>query len=315
MAGCAVIRELRKEDAAAAARLQVEVNPHRVVTPELVWHRASRGIEREQRREWVAEAGGEIWGCAFAGFEWSVPTPGKGRFLVEVHPERRGRGLGRELYAHVEEYLRSRGAWRLRTWVDDDPAGTRFLEQRGFAPGRSDRVSALDVPGAGLPEPSLSEQFRIVPLAAVRERVDDLFAICAAGELDMPGDEPETALNLADWKLDDFAPAALSYDGSFVAVTGERPVSLTFLAVDPGRKLAYNRMTATLPAFRRRGLALAVKAAAARRAAANGIERIVTENDAENAGMLAINDRLGYRFLYEQVSWALERERPAGERG
>jgi GNAT superfamily N-acetyltransferase len=315
MAGRAVIRDLREEDAAAAARLQIEVNPHRVVTPELVWHRASRGIEREQRREWVAEVGGEIRGCAFAGFEWSVPTLGKGRFLVEVHPERRGRGLGSELYARVEEYLRSRGAWRLRTWVDDDPAGTRFLERRGFEPGRSDRVSALDLPRAGLPEPSLSEEFRIVPLAAVRERVDDLFAICAAGELDMPGDEPEDAFELADWKLDDFAPAALSYEGSFVAVAGERPVSLTFLSVEPGRKLAYNRMTATLPDFRRRGLALAAKLAAARWAAANGIERIVTENDAENAGMLAINDRLGYRFLYEQVSWALERERAAGERG
>jgi GNAT superfamily N-acetyltransferase len=313
VAGGALIRELRQEDAEAVARLEVEVNPHQVVTPELVWHRASRGIEREQRREWVAEAGSEILGCAFAGFEWSVPTPGKGRFLVEVHPQQRGRGIGGELYAHVEEYLRSRGAWRLRTWVDDDPAGTRFLQRRGFEPGRSDRVSALDLP-APLPEPSLPEEIRLVPLGDVDGQVDDLFAICVAGELDMPGDEPETALELADWKQDDFAPAALSYDGSFVALAGERPVALAFLAVDPERKLAYNRMTATLPGFRRRGLALAVKAASARWAAANGIERIVTENDAENAGMLAINDRLCYRFLYEQTQWVLERERPAGER-
>jgi GNAT superfamily N-acetyltransferase len=315
MAGGAVIRELREEDAAAAARLQVQINPHRVVTSELVLHRASRGIAREQRREWVAEVGDEIAGCAFAGFEWSVPTPGKGRFLVEVHPERRGQGLGGQLYARAEEYLRARGAWRLRSWVDNDPAGRRFLERRGFEPGRSDQVSALDLRGAEVSEPPLSEEFRMVPLAAVRERVDDLFAICAAGELDMPGDEPEEAFELADWKLDDFAPAALSYDGSFVAVAGERPVSLAFLSVDPARKLAYNRMTATLPGFRRRGLALAVKAAAARWAASSGIERIVTENDAENVGMLAINDRLGYRFLYDQMQWVLEWKRPAGERG
>ena len=73
-------------------------------------------------------------------------------------------------------------------------------------------------------------------------------------------------------------------------------------------------MTATLPEHRRRGLALAVKLEAARWAAANGFERIVTENDATNAGMLAINEQLGYRYLYDQVGWVLEWERPAGER-
>ena len=104
-----------------------------------------------------------------------MPTPGKGRFLVEVHPERRGRGLGSELYARVEQHLRSRGARRLLTWVDDDPAGTRFLERRGFEPGRSDRVSVLELAGAGLPQQLLSEEFRIVPLAAVRESIQVFF--------------------------------------------------------------------------------------------------------------------------------------------
>jgi GNAT superfamily N-acetyltransferase len=300
-----VIRELGEPDAEAAARLQIAVNPHQVVTAELVWHRASRRIEREQRRTWVAELDGEITGFAEAGFEWSVPTPGKGRFWIGVAPERRGRGIGGELYGHVADYLRSRGAWRLRTWVDADPAGTRFLEQRGFEPGSVDRVSALDPAAAHLPEPRLPEGFRLAPLADVRDRVDDLFAICAAGELDMPGDEPETELTLEDWKQDDFAPAALSNEGSFIALSGELAVSLALLAVDLERRLAYNRMTATLPGYRRRGLALAVKAASARWAAATGFDRLLTENDADNVGMLALNDRLGYRPLYDQIGWVL----------
>jgi GNAT superfamily N-acetyltransferase len=131
----------------------------------------------------------------------------------------------------------------------------------------------------------------------------------------MPGDEPDTELTLADWKLDDFGVPDLSDDGSFVALEGERVVSLAFLAVDATRKLAYNQMTATLPESRRRGLALAVKTAAARWAAANGFERILTENAEDNAGMLAVNERLGYRRLYEQAKWALEWEGPPGERG
>jgi len=315
MAGSAVIRELREEDTPAVAALHLAVNPHQLETPERVWFWASRGLEREQWRQWVAEAGGQIVGSAWANFEWSVPTPGKGRFWIAVAPESRGRGIGAALYRQIEEYLGTRGAWRMRSQVDADPAGERFLMTRGFERRGADLVSQLDLAGAPLEEPSLPAGFRLEPLGRARNRIEDLFAICAAGELDMPGDEPETSLTIEDWKLDDFGVPDLSHEGSFVALDGERAVALAFLAVDPRRGLAYNQMTATLPEFRRRGLALAVKLAAARWAREASFERILTENDARNAGMLAINDRLGYRFLYEQSEWVLEWKKPPGERG
>ncbi|HSB38453.1 MAG TPA: GNAT family N-acetyltransferase, partial [Gaiellaceae bacterium] len=87
-----MIRELRDGDAAAVAAVRVAVDPHQVETAATVRHWATRGIEREQRRAWVAEVDGEIVGSAWAGFEWSVPTPGKGRFWIGVLPAWRGRG-------------------------------------------------------------------------------------------------------------------------------------------------------------------------------------------------------------------------------
>jgi GNAT superfamily N-acetyltransferase len=261
----------------------------------------------------VAEADGEIVGSAWAGFEWAVATPGRGRFWVAVAPEHRRRGVGGTLYEVVEKYLRGHGAWRARANVDADPAGERFLRERGFERTGADIVSELVLPGIDLKEPS-APGFSVVPLAEARDRIEDLYAVCAAGELDMPGDEPDTALTIEDWMLDDFGVPDLSGEGSFVALEEDRVVSLAFLAVDPPRKLGYNQMTATLPEFRRRGLALAVKLAAARWAQANGLERILTENDAENHGMLAVNARLGYRFLYEQTKWVLEWERAPSKR-
>ena len=48
MAGGAVIRELRREDAPAVAALHLAVNPHQLETPERVWYWASHSLEREQ---------------------------------------------------------------------------------------------------------------------------------------------------------------------------------------------------------------------------------------------------------------------------
>jgi GNAT superfamily N-acetyltransferase len=121
-----------------------------------------------------------------------------------------------------------------------------------------------------------------------------------AGEVDLPDD-------LVEWKWDELGHPNLSLEGSFAVLDGEQPVSLGFLTVDPERRIAYNLLTATLPGYRRRGLALLVKLATARWAAANGIERLLTENDRENIPMLELNDSLGYRPLYDQGIWVLER--------
>ncbi len=296
-----MIRELRKEDADAAARLGLAVNPHRIETGEMVWGRANKPPPRALRRDWVAESGREVVGHAYAGLEWSAPTPGKSRFWIGVHPEQRGRGVGAELYRIVEAHLRSAGARRLRTWVDGDPAGERFVRQRAFELTGADRVSDVDpraVDVSRLPELE-ARDFRLVSLAETLDKVEALFERCRAGEIDLPDD-------LAEWKWDDLDHPNLSHEGSFVVLDGEQPVSLGFLTVDLERRIAYNQLTATLPGYRRRGLALLVKLATTRWAAANGIERVLTENDRENTGMLALNDSLGYRPLYDQGIWVLE---------
>jgi GNAT superfamily N-acetyltransferase len=287
-----VIRELRKEDAEATARLILAVNPHRIETGEMVWARASK----PPQRGWIAESDGTVIGHAYAGLSAS----GKGRFWIGVHPEQRGRGIGSELYGAVEEHLTS-AAW-LRTWVDGDSAGERFVRQRGFEQTGADRVSDVDpraVDLSRLPELETRE-LRLVSLDEALDEVEALFARLRAGEVDLPAD-------LVEWNWEDLEHPNLSHEGSFVVLDGDQPVAFGFLTVDLQRRVAYNQLTATLPGYRRRGLALLVKLATTRWAAANGIERILTENDRENSGMLALNDSLGYRPIYDQGIWVLER--------
>ena len=287
-----MLRELEKKDADAAARLGLTVNPHRIETGELVWQRASK----PRQRDWVAESDGKLVGHAFAG----VTAAGKGRFWIGVHPDRRGRGIGTELYRAVEAHLRSADASRLRTWVDGDPAGESFVRERGFELTGADRVSDVDPRAVDLSRQPDLGSLRLASLAETLERVEALFDRCRAGEVDLPPD-------LIEWKWDELEHPNLSHEGSFVVLDGEQPVSLGFLTVDPERRLAYNVLTATLPGYRRRGLALVVKLATTRWAAENGIERLLTENDRENVPMLELNDSLGYRPLYDQGIWVLER--------
>ena len=54
-------------------------------------------------------------------------------------------------------------------------------------------------------------------------------------------------------------------------------------------------MTGTLRAYRGRGLARLAKLAGIRWCAENGVHTLLTANDSQNAPMLAINERLGYR--------------------
>ncbi len=299
----------------AMVRLSLELNPRQVLTERGLVHELELPPLGERRRDWVAVAGDEIVGHAEAAFEWAVPTPGKGRLWIDVARDHRGRGIGSELFETAVAYLRAEDAWRLESYVPGDPAGSEFLTKRGFAPSGRNRVSALDVSAASVPEVAVPG-FRLETLGETRDRAHELHAICVEGEIDMPSDEPETEVDFESWRRDEFEYPDISDEGSFVVLDGERPVSLAFVAVDPARGIGYNSMTATLRTQRRRGLALLGKVAVVRWAQEAGLERLVTENDEGNVGMLAINDRLGYQPLYvEEYFVRLEGERPAGERG
>src|SRR5207302_5086772 len=96
---------------------------------------------------------------------------------------------------------------------------------------------------------------------------------------------------------------ALDPHGSFVVELDGRPAAFAWLIVDRERGLAAHEMTGTRSDLRGRGLASAVKLATIRWAAENGISRIYTSNHEQNAPMLAVNRRLGYRVVAEVVDY------------
>ena len=116
-------------------------------------------------------------------------------------------------------------------------------------------------------------------------------------------DEPTPIPNDA-FELDDFLREWNEPDNdleSSTAVLDEdgRVVSFSFLYVGGDR--SRHGFTGTVREHRGRGLAMAAKRRALRTAAARGVTRVTTSNAEENAAMRAINRRLGFEPIGEDV--------------
>jgi GNAT superfamily N-acetyltransferase len=89
-------------------------------------------------------------------------------------------------------------------------------------------------------------------------------------------------------------------------LTDGRVVATAALLVDRDARVGEHALTGTLPEERGKGYALLVKLGVIRAAAAAGLRELGTANDYENAAMLAVNRRLGYRPTVVRGEFELE---------
>ncbi len=84
------------------------------------------------------------------------------------------------------------------------------------------------------------------------------------------------------------------HDRYWIALAGGRPVAMSYLKFPPVRGTVWTGYTCTDSDYRGRGIARATKLQSLAQAVELGIPLVCTDNDAENAPMLHINERLGY---------------------
>jgi len=301
-----VIRDFEDADAEGASDLIAEHSPW-FSTAEGTRHRRRAVPPRAHLRYWVAEVVGRIVGWGECEFDWATEAEDVAGLWAIVHPEHRLRGLGSALFKRAGEHLISHGARELRCWSEAESAP--FLERRGFAPGRSDRLSALDprlVDTSRLE--ALPDGVRIVPLIDLLDRLPEVHALYTEAAADMPADTPETNVSLDEWLGETVGSPDLDRELSVVVLVNDLPAALSWINANRAHGLADHDLTGTARAHRRRGLARLAKLEVVRRCAEAGISRVMTENDSENLGMLAINDELGFAPYTVATEWV---KRPA----
>jgi GNAT superfamily N-acetyltransferase len=300
------IRDWQEDDAEAAAALLREIAPEWLVTPAWLRFYAHSLPARARHRIWVAEAGDELVGFGEANMRWASTERGRGEVWVGVAPAARRAGLGHVLYELTEEHL---DASLLDTEAVDDE-GVRFAERLGFRISGRERYSELDPRTADLPEAGPPPGIEVVALRDVLDRPRDLHLVYAEAERDMPGIYERDWLDYEEWAAETLASPLLDAELSQVVLEDRSIVSFALIAADRAGARAEHEMTGTLRSHRGRGLARLAKIATIRACGEAGIRRMTTSNDATNAPMLAVNDRLGYRPTI--VSTRLEKRTPPG---
>jgi GNAT superfamily N-acetyltransferase len=295
-----VIRAATVDDAAGVAAVCAAARPHQVRTAAGVrWELEHPPGEGEAQR-WV-EVDGAGLVRATATLRLDAATPPGARLSIAVHPANTGRGIGTGLLDLARRTAQAAGAPTLRSIAEGDPRSLSFAEAHGWVVQRSHTVSGLDPDDAPPPEP-VPAGLLLVSCADLVDP-DAVRATHNAVAADDPSglSEPMSAeqFHRTWWDPPDHKPAlgaALLADAEVVAFTS--------LAADLDRGVAWTGMTATRSDHRGQGLALLVKAASLRAAAASGVTLAATANDDANAAMLAVNRRLGYAPI--ATAWSLE---------
>lgn len=219
-----------------------------------------------------------------------------------VHPEHRGRGLGRALLAwqraRAEQRL-SRSdsilpAWLLTYAPDRAPEHGRLLERSGFEPARYFTSLEAVLDGADL-DRAMPVGVRVEPLTP--ERAEQMRLAKNAAFADHWGSQPATVEGWASM----LTLPTVRKDLSRLAIAGDEVVGFVLVEIneDDGARQgftgAYIGLVGTVRAWRGRGLASALLADVMRAARDAGLERAVLDVDTENpTGALGVYERLGY---------------------
>jgi GNAT superfamily N-acetyltransferase len=308
-------------DAARYADLLNQLNQSALREP----YSAERVLEWERlrapgtlHRSLVAETtgtGSHVVAVAAAGrAPWARPE----RVGVEcvVDAAHRRQGIASLLVEQLTTFAAAHGATQLSAEVrDDDQASLAFAQHRGFETERHVFESTLDLTTFD-ETPHLDALAKAEAAGIVfRSLVDygdteparrKLYDLNTANARDVPGfdgadrpwDEFKKIFTLHWFRPDGQVLAvdpSASPDPTTPNIDHDRFVALAAIGYFKDSNSVYHMHTGTHRDYRGRGLALATKLVALRRAKEWGAAFARTNNDSTNAPILAVNRKLGYR--------------------
>jgi mycothiol synthase len=234
----------------------------------------------------VARLGDEPVACGFV----EGPPEDFAPADIAVVPDRRRMGIGSAVLAYVSERAQALGKDVLQVEVQKSDASSRsFLQRRGFQRVGGEEAVSLRL-GEPQPPPVPPEGIRILSRRERPDVVDAMYEVYVECTQDVPG--ARGPMTLEGWRALEIDRPSRSPDLAFVAFDRDEVVG--YAVADIFGDEGYHGFTAVKRAWRRRGVAIALKRAQIAAATDLGLKRLATGSEERNVPMRTLNAKLGY---------------------
>lgn len=296
------IQDILANDYPESAALLAKVQ-QKPVNEKQIERMANRGLVVWRPRQAIQTDGSILGVCLLSQSE----SDGAGRYAIHIYvdPEQQRQGIGSALYEDALGFAQANGLSTFYAYVfENRPGGVDFARKKGFAVTRQAFHFSLDV--ASFEErPFLHHLTRnqnngiqfttLVELGDTPEHRRLLYELNKTCSADIPGRGP--FFTFAEYCKVRFENPAYRPNGVVLALDGAKWVGMSAGTYHQQGNFVFNEMTGVLPAYRRRGIALALKLLIVRFTRAIGAEEIRTFNDSMNKPMLGVNEQMGYGRL------------------
>jgi GNAT superfamily N-acetyltransferase len=236
------------------------------------------------------------------------------KFFIDVlvDPRYQGRGLGSRIYEKLVRDLEELHATVAWAWIKENvPRSLTFAGKRGFVEKRrawESRLNPSEVDAGRFQtyaDRVSKDGIRISTLAEEeakgRDALRGIHELAQACWADVPLQVPYTPMSFEQWEAKELKNPNQISDGYFIASDGRRYVGYSNVwRRDKEPRTLWQYMTGVRREYRGRGIAMALKLKIVDYARGNGYDKIVTLNDSDNAPMLAVNTKLGFK---REVGW------------